>query len=296
MPPRSLSSGIISFGLVNIPVKVYSASESGSRIGFNQLHSKCKGRLKQQLYCPVDDEVVPREDIVKGYEFAKDQYVLFSDEELKALDEAASPAIEVSEFVPLSSVDPLYFDTGYYLGPDRGADRAFKLLSQALTQSGRAALGKQISRGRQHVVLIRPANGALILQQLRSADEVRSLSELPAVEAEVKPAELALALQLIQQGSSEVFEPAKYKDEHKERLLQMIEQKVKGEQVAVSAPPVAAPAPVVDLMEALKASLAREGQTSETTQAEPKEAPRKDPQRAARGGSGAGATKKAQRR
>src|SRR5688500_779566 len=190
MSARAISSGVISFGLVNIPVKLYSASESSSRISFNQLHSKCKGRIKQQLYCPTDEEIVPRDQIVKGFEFAKDQYVVFTEDELRAIEDEASKNIEIAEFVPLATIDPLFFESGYYLGPDKGAERAFRLLSAALAETQHAALAKHVSRGKQSLVLMRPLDKGLVMQPLRYADEVKPLSEIPLGEAEVKDAEL----------------------------------------------------------------------------------------------------------
>ncbi len=284
MAARAIQSGTISFGLVNIPVKVYSANESGGRISFNQLHKKCKGRLKQQLYCPTDDEVVSREDIVKGYEYAKDQYVVFTEEELEALEEAASKAMEISEFVPIETVDPLYFDTGYYLGPEKGAERAFKLLAVALRESRHAAVARYVSRGRMNVVLLRPLGDQLVMQQLRYADEIRSPAEIPVGEAQVKDAELALARQFIQSLATEKFDPSKYKDEYRAKLKDIKSGTVKGEAVTIAAP---APSPpqVVDLMEALKASLAKAQKPAEVPKlqvAPPAPEERKGPKRAPR--------------
>jgi len=259
MAARAIGSGTISFGLVNIPVKLYAAAESAAQISFNQLHDKCKNRIKQQLWCPVDQEVVPREHIVKGYEFAKDQYVIFTNEELKALEEASTKAMEISEFVPLSSVDPLYFENGWYLGPDKKADRPYKLLAQALEQSQHAAIAKYSTRGREELVMIRPGQGgALVMQTLRYADELRPASEVPIGEGEVKPAELQLAKQFIEQLSTDTFDPSKYEDTYRQRLQGVIDQKVAGEpvQIAPAEPPRTQ---VIDLMEALKASLAKRG-------------------------------------
>ena len=283
MAPRAIGSGIISFGLVNIPVKLYSAAESAVQISFHQLHDKCKSRIRQQLWCPVDNEVVPREHIVKGYEFARDQYVLFTGEELKALEESSTKAMEISEFVPLSSVDPLYFENGWYLGPDKKADRPYKLLAQALEQSQHAAIAKYSTRGREELVLLRPYQGALVMQTLRYADELRPISEVPRGEGEVKPAELALAKQFIDQLSTETFEPAKYEDTYRKKLQAVIDSKVAGEPVSI-APAEPPRTQVIDLMEALKASLARRGgpaeKQAEATGAQPEAAERKPPKRA----------------
>ncbi len=257
MSARAIGSGTISFGLVNIPVKVYSASDSTVRIAFNQLHKKCKGRLRQRMFCPTDNEIVPRDEIVRGYEFAKDQYVVLSDEELDKLDVEASKAMEIAEFVPLSTVDPLYFESGYYLGPDKGAERAFKLLTVALKDTQQAAVAKYFARGQMSLVMMRPYGEHLVMQALRYADELKSPSEVPVGEsAELKDAELALAKQFIQALSSEKFVPEKYEDEYRKRVKEIIDAKVKGQEITFAAPTTSAPA-VVDLMEALKASLAK---------------------------------------
>jgi DNA end-binding protein Ku len=278
MSARAISSGTISFGLVNIPVKVYAANESSARISFNQLHKKCRTRIKQQLFCPTDNETVSRDEIVKGYEFAKDQYVIFSEEELKAIEEESSKAIEIAEFVPLASVDPLYFESGYYVGPDKGSERAFKLLSVALEESQHAAVARFSSRGRQNLVLLRPLENGLVMQQLRYSDEIRALSEIPIGDADIKDAELQLAKQFISQLSNESFDATKYHDEHKKRLQEIIDRKVKGEEVTYTSPQTPEPR-VVDLMEALKASLAKtqaKGAANEERKP-PKRAPAREP-------------------
>ncbi len=258
MAARAMSSGVISFGLVNIPVKVYSANDSSNRISFNQLHAERKTRLKQQMYDPETGEIVPKDKIVKGFEYAKDQYVVFSEEELDALELATSKAMNITEFVPLASVDPLYFESGYYLGPDKGAERAFKLLGAALLDMKSAAIAQWVTRGKQNLVLIRPLGPGLVLQQLRYQDEVKVQGEVPIPDATITDAELQLARQFISQLAKDKFDPAQYHDEYREKLKGLIDQKVKGEVITLT--PAPAPvAKVVDLMEALKASLARSG-------------------------------------
>jgi len=254
MSARAISSATVSFGLVSIPIKVYSSGESQSGVHFNLLHRKCGSRLKQQYVCPQDGEVVERSEMAKGYEFAKGQYVLFSDEELKALQEKASQTIEITEFLPTAKVDPVYFEKSYYLGPDKGGDRAYRLLTRALQDSGRSAIAKYAARGKQYLVMLRPVDGALIMHQLRYADEVRGVDEIPLGDAQVKPAELKLALQIIEQGVSEKFDPAAYEDDVRKRMLAAIERKVEGHEIAEE--PTEEPrAQVIDLMEALKASI-----------------------------------------
>ena len=190
MSARAISSSTISFGLVSIPVKMYSTGESGRRVSFNLIHEECGTRLKQQYICPKCDVVVPRDDMIKGYEFAKGQYVLFDKDELKALESPKKDAIEITEFVPADQVSPVYFDKPYYLGPDKGGARAYRLLSKALREADRVAIAKYATRGREYLVMIRPHEDGLVLDQLRYAEEVRTFDEVPIDEAEVKEAEL----------------------------------------------------------------------------------------------------------
>lgn len=264
MSARAIASATISFGLVSIPVKLYSSGESSSGLRFNMLHKDCGSRLKQQYICPKDDCVVPRSDMVRGYEYAKGQYVLFSDEELKALQEKPTQSVEITEFLPVTKVDPLYFDKTYYLGPDRGGDRAYRLLTKALEKAGRAAIAKYAARGKQYLVLLRPHDGALLMEQLRYADEVRPISEVPLGDAAIKDAELELALQIIEQAVSETFEPDQYEDEVRKRMLAQIEQKVaSGEEITAETPEETG-AQVIDLMDALKSSLAGKSKSKDS--------------------------------
>ena len=211
MAARSISSLTVSFGLVAIPVKLYVATASKS-YSFNLLHKGCGSRLKQQYLCIKEDVVVPREDMVKGYEFAKDQYVVFSPDELKALEEAGSHTVDITEFVPIESVDPIFFDKAYYLAPDKGGAKPYALFSQALRDTDRCALGRWASHGKQHIVMLRPFEEGLVMQQLLYADEVRAIGELEIPTVEVKEAELKLAHQLIEQQSAKTFDPAAYTD------------------------------------------------------------------------------------
>jgi DNA end-binding protein Ku len=246
---------MVSFGLVTIPVKLYSTGESAAGIQFNMLHKKCRSRLKQQYVCPIDNEVVGRDEMVKGYEYSKGQYVLFTEEELKALTPEPTNAVEIREFVPLEQVDPIYFEKSFYLGPDKGGERPYRLLSEAMRQTGRAALARYVARGKDQVVLLRPFEGGLIMQQLRYSDELRAFSEVPLGTAEIKEPELKLAVQLIDQIASDEFHPEEYEDTQRMQVRGLIERKVQGEEI--TAVPVEAPkAQIIDLMEALKASLA----------------------------------------
>ena len=258
MAARSIASLTIAFGLVAIPVKLYSATVGSERLRFHLLHAKDGSRLKQQYVCVEEQEVVPREEIVKGYEFAKDQYVMFTPQELKALEEAGSRSVDVSEFVPLAAVDPVYFDTTYYLAPGQGGAKPFTLFVTALRESGRCAVGRWASHGRDHVVVLRPIGNALALHQLHFAPEVQSVEALGVESAKVRDAELKLARQLIEQQSAESFDPGAYPDEVKARVEAAIQRKVEGgEQVTVDEPRPAPGGKVIDLMAALKASLER---------------------------------------
>jgi DNA end-binding protein Ku len=254
MAARPLGSATIAFGLVSIPVKLYSAAESAATIRFNQIDRRDGSRVKQQLVSSGSGELVPREDIVKGYEFAKGQYVLFTPDELKALEAAATHMIDIDQFLPDGSVDRIYFDKAYYLGPDKGGARAYHLLAKALRDMDRIAVGRYAARGRQHLVLVRPKENGLLLEQLHYADEVRAFSEVPIEDVEVKDAELQLAKQLIEQAASDTFEPTAYRDEVRDQMMALIERKVEGEDISVA--PAAQPEhKIIDLMEALKASL-----------------------------------------
>jgi DNA end-binding protein Ku len=258
MPARSIATATISFGLVSVPVNVYSSAESKASVSFNMLHKKCNGRLKQQYICPRDDnEVVTRNDMVKGYEFAKDQYVVLTPEELKALEEKATSTIDIIEFVPLSTVSREYVSKSYYLGPDKGGDRAYRLLAAAMEESGKAALGQYAARGQQHLVLLRPEGHRLVMEQLHYADEIRSVDEVPVTEGDVKDTELKLAMMLIDQTSNEKFEPGKYKDTVRERVLEAIQKKVEGQEIKSDTTAGTGGDKIIDLMEALKASLAK---------------------------------------
>jgi DNA end-binding protein Ku len=256
MPPRSIGSGTISFGLVSIPVKLYPAASSQS-ISFNLLHAKCGNRIRQQRFCPVCNEVVEREGLVKGYEFAKDQYVRITDEELDALEGEASQAIEIAEFVPLSQVDPVYFEKSYYLGPDKGGEKPYRLLADAMTQAGKVALAKFVMRGRENLVLVRSAQNGLMLHAMYFADEVRNFDEISKGEsAKISGAETNLALRLIDELSNEQFNPEQYEDAYRQRVLELVNSKAEGKEITIAEPQVQR-AQVIDLMEALKESLGK---------------------------------------
>ena len=256
MAARAISSGTISFGLVSIPIKLYTAASSAG-IAFNFLHNRCGSRLKQQQLCPVCDEVVQRSDLVRGYEFAKNEYVRFENDELKTLEEETSKVIELEEFVPLEKVDPVYFEKTYYLGPDKGGDKAYRLLADAMTESNRVGLAKYVMRGKEGLVLIRAVQGGLMLHTMYYADEVRDFDDIDRGQTvKLKDGELDLAIRLIDELVRKEFHPENYHDEYRDRVLRLVEQKVEGKEVTALEPQVRQ-SQVVDLMEALKASLER---------------------------------------
>ena len=266
MAARSIGTGTISFGMVSIPIRLYSAAEASAAISFNLLDGKTKTRLKQQ-YVNQAGEIVGRDQMVKGYEFAKDQYVAFTTEELKAMEEQAQKAIEITEFVPAAAVDPVYFDKPYYLGPEKGGEKAYKLLLEAMRQTGKSALARWAARGKQYLVLIRPSKGGLVMQQLMYADEVRPISEVPVGDAEIKDVELKLAVQLVEQIATDEFHPENYADDVKKRYHEAIQRKIEGQEI--TAAPEAPKAQIIDLMEALKASLAAKSAAAPVAEAEP---------------------------
>jgi DNA end-binding protein Ku len=284
MAARSIASLTVSFGMVSIPVKLYSATEASRQISFNLLHSKCGSRLRQQYFCIKEDVPVSRDEMIKGYEFAKDQYVMFAPEELKAMEEAGTHAADITEFVPLEKVDPVYFDKAYYLAPDKGGAKPYALLQRALLESERCALGRWAARGKQYIVMIRPVENGLVMQQLLYADEVRSIKDVDIPKLEVKATELKLARQLIDQQSVDEFDPTQYRDEVKERIEKAIEQKVEGQEITMAEEPAGTGAQVIDLMEALRQSLEKKGGApKKSAKAEPVETPviaRKPPKRA----------------
>src|SRR3989441_6952432 len=256
MPPHAIGSGTISFGLVSIPVKMYTAASSAN-VAFNMLHAKCGSRIKQQTFCPVCNEVIDRAGLVKGYEVSKDQYVRVTDDELKGLEGDASKTIDIEEFVPLAKVDPVYFEKAYYLGPDKGGEKAYRLLTDAMAKSGRVAVATFVMRGKESLVLIRPSSDGLMLHTMFFSDEVRSFGEIGKGEgAKIRDGEMDLAQQLIDGLANDDFTPENYQDSYRMRVLQLIESKVEGKEVTIAAPE-AQRAEVIDLMEALKESLAK---------------------------------------
>ncbi|MBI1736607.1 MAG: Ku protein [Candidatus Rokubacteria bacterium] len=254
MPLHAVGPGTISFGLVAIPVKLYTATSSQA-VAFNMLHGTCGSRIKQQTYCPRCEATIERAELTRGYEFARDQYVRIADDELKALEGEASRVIDIAEFVPLTEVDPIYFEKTYYLGPEKGGEKPYRLLAEAMAKSGKVAVAKFVMRGKESLVLIRAAQGGLMLHTMYFADEVRNFDEVDkGASAQVRDNELALAIKLIEGLSAEEFRADQYEDEYRQRVLDLIAKKVEGEEVTLAAAPAPRPQ-VIDLMDALKQSL-----------------------------------------
>ncbi len=271
MAARATGSATISFGLVSIPVKLYTANAT-SGVAFHMLHKACGTRVKMQLYCPLDKEVVSRRDTVKGYEHAKDQFVRFEDDELRRLEAEKTDRLEIVEFVPTGAIDWVYLAGTHYLGPARGGDRAYKLLSDSMDRMGRLAVGRFYSHGKTELVVLRPFEGGLVLHQVYYADEVRPFAEVERPgRTEFKPVEQDLADKLVEQLSVPAFRPEQYHDDYRDRVLAAVEQKVAGREVSAAAAP--REAQVIDLFEALKRSLAeRKGKDKAANEAEAAEA------------------------
>lgn len=266
---------------MSIPVKLYSATQPSAGVSFHLVHAKCGTRVKQQYVCPFDNEIVPRDQMIKGYEYSKDQYVTFTPDELKALEEKATQSIDIAHFIPREEVDPVYFDKPYYLGPEKGGEKAYRLLATVMQETSRAAVARYAARGKQYIVMLRAADDAqggpgIVMQTLLYADEVRPFAEVPIPDADVKPAEIDLAKQLVEQIAAQTFDPNEFEDDVRKRIEADIERKVAGKEIA-PAPAPAETGRVIDLMQALKASLG-EGRGGE---ARPQDGPQAAPEPAA---------------
>jgi DNA end-binding protein Ku len=262
MPARPISAGMISFGLVSIPVRLFTATSPKS-VSFHLLHNKDKSRIQQKIYCPVDDKIIDRDELVRGFEIEKGRYVTFTDEELKSLEAQGDHAIDISEFIPLSEVDPIYFENGYYLACEPGSAKAYRLLADAMAQASRVALATYTMRGKEHLALIRPYAKGLMLHTMYYADEIRSVEDVDrGLNAEAKPAELDLAKRLIADLTQKKFDPSKYHDTYRERVIEAAQRKLEGQEVT-EAPTEERKGKVIDLMAALKASLEKRGAAAE---------------------------------
>ncbi len=286
MTTHSLGSATISFGLVSIPIKLYTATSSAA-VSFHLLHATCGNRIRQQMYCPVEHEVVERSALVRGCEVVKDQYVRVTDEELKALEGKASKIIDIAEFVPLPQVDPVYFEKTYYLGPDKGGEKAYRLLAEAMAQTGRVALATFVMRGKESLVLVRPAQHGLMLHALYFADEVRDFGEIDKGEsATLRDGELELAVRLIAELSHEEFKPELNEDEYRRRVLELVHAKAEGKAVPAMGPEVPR-TQMINLMDALRQSLARRAASATTPGGSPTPPPKKPPVKVGRHASAA---------
>jgi DNA end-binding protein Ku len=255
MPPPG--TGVLSFGLVAIPVRIYTATKS-ENVSFHLLHKKCGSRVRNQHYCPVCNVVVEREDLVRGFQHAKDQYVPISEEELESLAAEANRSIDLKEFIPLASVDPVYFENTHYLGADKGGEKPYRLLADAMSKSGRVAIAELVSRGKEQLVLIRPYKKGLVLHTMYYANEVRDFGQVPKGDTvNLSKQELELGVGLIDKLSAEEFHPENYKDEYRIRMLAMLDEESKGKEVTIAAPPPERGGKVVNIMEALKRSMER---------------------------------------
>lgn len=254
MAARAIGTSTIAFGLVSLPVKIYSTGESSRKVSFNMIWKERGVRVRQQYIDPADGTVVPREEIVKGYEFAKGQYVLFTKEELEVVETPKSDEIEIVSFVPAETVPRLYFNKAYYLGPDKGGARAYRLLSAALKKTDRVAIAKHATRGKQYIVMVRPHEEGLLMEQLYYEEEIRSFDQVPLEEGDVNEAELGLAIQLIDQAAADSFDPSQFQDEVRAKTLELIQQKVEGQEIT-AAPVEESKTKIIDLMAALKASI-----------------------------------------
>ena len=290
MPARAIDSATIAFGLVPIPIKIFSTSEPSQEIHFHLIHEGCGERLKQRYMCPKHGEV-ERSEMTKGFELTKGNFVELSKEELGALDAVASDELEIREFVPASAVDPILIERTYFLGPAKGGERAYRLLRDALEDAALIGIAAYSARGKQYVVMVRPFEDGLAMHQLRYPDEVKPWSEVPVGKMpKAAPAELGLARQIIDQLRHETFDPTQYSDEVKGRVRKLIATKAKGGEIVA---PSEAPKPVMtDLMEALKASLAGESKPAASTRTRASHAKRTS---AGHGDRGHAATKRSSR-
>src|SRR5215471_2586004 len=252
---RAIGSGVLSFGLVSIPVEIHSAIQDQG-IHFHLLHKKCGSRVRNQFFCPVCNVVVERADLVRGFEISKDNYVRITEEELESLETEANSAIEFREFVPAEKIDPVYFESTYYLAPTKGAEKPYRLLAEILEKTGRVAIAQTVFHEKESLVAVRSHQNGLVMHFMYFANEVRDFGQIPKAEGEKVPErETDLADNLIDTMSSPEFIPERYKDEYRERVLAMIDQKVKGQEITIAPPAPERRGKVVDIFAALKQSL-----------------------------------------
>lgn len=256
MATRPAASGSISFGLVSIPVKLFTATVPRT-VNFNLLHKTDLSRIQQKIYCPVDDKIIDRSELIRGFQYEKNKYVTFDDLELQAMEAANDHAIDIAEFLPMAEVDPLYFESSYYLSPDENAGKAYRLLAVSMAQSERVALGRFTMHGKEHVIMIRPFEDGLLLHTIYYNDEVRPMIEVDKFHGSLSNVELDLAKKLIDELTHKKFDLSNYHDSYRERVMTAVQQKIAGQGPA---PVKVVPkrGQVIDIMEALKASLQKE--------------------------------------
>ena len=272
MAARPVAAGSISFGLVSIPVKLFTATRSKS-VSFNLLHGKDKSRIQQKIYCPVDDAIIDRSELIRGYEVEKGVYVTFTDEELDKLEAHEDHVVEITEFLPLVQVDAVYFENAYHLGCAPESARAYRLLTEAMAASQRVALAHFTMRNKEHLVLIRPYEGGLMMHTMFYADEIVAAADVDRGQnAKINDRELELAKRLIDDLTQKKFEPEKYHDTYRERVIEAAQHKVAGEEAISAAAPEQPRGKVIDLMSALKASLEKRGQPKEAAEEEQSQA------------------------
>lgn len=289
MALRPLRNATISFGLVNIPVRFYTATKSED-IGFNLLHASCGSRVNRKWWCPHHEEMIEMADMIRGYPIAKNRYVTFTDEEIAALESDNNRALEITEFVDLDQIDPVFFEKAYYLGPAQGGSKTYNLLAQAMKKQNKVAVARWVTGNREHLAVLRPFEDGLVLHTMYYADEVRDFSAIERDEAELRDKEVALAEMLISELTVDTFDPLAYKDDYRERVMDKIRAKSEGEAIITAAPDEDKAAEVVDIMEALRRSLEGGGVSAARKRAPAKRAPAKPA--AARGKSAPGGRKK----
>lgn len=284
-----MATGTISFGLVSIPVKLYSTTVTGSRIGLNWINPETGSRVRMRYQDPTTDELIDRADLVKGYEFAKGQFVIFTEEELEEVLFKATHSIDIKEFVPLEQVDPIHFEKAYYLGCNTGGERPYQLLSTVMREKNRAALAMYAARGKNYLVMLRPFKKGLIMQQLRYASELRAFDDIEVGDVEIDKNELALAEQIVDQISNDNFEPDQYHDTARERMEAIISRKIEGQEIS-AAPEEETQGQIIDLMEALKKSLAENSDSKPARKAAQRKDSAKTPTKKAAAAGAAQAT------
>lgn len=254
MALRPLRNAMVSFGLVNIPVRFYTATKSED-IHFNMLHESCGTRVQRKWWCPEHEELVTSDELIRGYAISKNKYVTFTSEEIDTLETDDNRALEITEFLSLDQIDPVFFEKAYYLGPAPGGGKTYKLLSMAMKKQGKVALARWVSSNREHLVIIRPHESGLVLHTMYYADEVRDFGQIDMETSQLKDKEVKLAEMLIDELTEARFDPLRYKDEYRERLLDRIKDKSKGKAIVSDEKEEEKGGEVIDIMEALRRSL-----------------------------------------